>query len=25
MRYLAISESPFYGWLKKNNLDKGIL
>jgi len=25
MRYLAVSESPFYGWLKKNNLDKGIL
>ena len=25
MRYLAVSESPFYNWLKDNSLDKGIL
>jgi|TARA_Y100000033_G_scaffold50767_1_gene62201 hypothetical protein len=25
MRYHAVSESPFYDWLKTNSLDKGIL
>ena len=25
MKYLAVNESPFYGFLKKNKLDRGIL